>query len=454
MRVCLVTGSFPDLDCGVGDYSWHLARHLARDLAVTVVTSDRLPIHRFLAREAGSHERTVVAGDDAARKTIDARNGGLDVRPVVRSWGLAGLPFLRRTVLACRPDVVHIQYATSAFDLGAGVHGLARVLQGRMRRLPVVTTVHDPSGPRLFPKAGPLRAALVRRLCRDSALICCPDLPVRDWMSANGFADRIRQIPVGVNVLPASDAGSGEADRAARAREHLRARHPMLLEGGQLLVTFGNLHPEKDYESVFGALQRITQRASESRAGAGLALQWVLIGGGGRDADLTRARELRQLAQRTRTGVQVHFLGYCAAEEASAWLSAADICLLPLPQGATDARGSLLAALAHGRPTVVIGPGVFSEYLRDGEHLCWSPSRDPERLAVLLEALLRDTRRRHRLGRSARAVIEREYGWDRIAERTRVVYRIAADRGSGCGHQSIGSRREPEQALAGRGERR
>src|SRR5262249_59346959 len=89
-------------------------------------------------------------------------------------WSVTGVQTcaLPICVLACRPDVVHIQYATSAFDLGSGINWLARAVKGAAPGIRVLTTIHEPSGPRLFPRAGRLRGALVRRLCQIGRASC------------------------------------------------------------------------------------------------------------------------------------------------------------------------------------------------------------------------------------------------------------------------------------------
>jgi glycosyltransferase involved in cell wall biosynthesis len=435
MRICLVTGSLPSMDCGVGDYTWQLTRHLAASVGVTVVTSDRPAIRGFVA---GLAEESRAAGGTPVDQglppsVLDASEPGVpgwEIRPIIGDWSLRSLPALRRAVLACRPDVVHIQYATSAFDTGAGVNWLAASLKNGRLRLPVVTTLHDPSGPRLFPKAGRLREAHVRMLCRSSDLVCCPDRLLRDWLTANNMGDRARQVPVGVNVAPARDfratvAGSDpEREPTDALSMRLRREHPSVFSGGPVLVSFGNLHPDKDYESVLAALQRLTAEGSSQQPSRDWQrAQWVLVGGAGRGADTRRMREVEALAARAGLGGRVHLVGYAPPEQVSTWLGVADLCVMLLPQGATDARSSLLVALAHGKPTVVVGRGVFSDTMRDGEHLCWSPTGDPPRLAALLERLMADAATRARLGRAACQLTERHYGWPRIAEATIGIYR-------------------------------
>lgn len=115
----LITGSYPPVRCGVGDYTARLAAALHRrpDVRLVVLTS---------ARADG-------APTEAA---------GLDVRPEMRSWRIRGLPRYWRLAREFAPDVVHLQFPTQSYN---AVTGLA-VLPAMTRillRAPVVETLHE-----------------------------------------------------------------------------------------------------------------------------------------------------------------------------------------------------------------------------------------------------------------------------------------------------------------------
>jgi glycosyltransferase involved in cell wall biosynthesis len=145
------------------------------------------------------------------------------------------------------------------------------------------------------------------------------------------------------------------------------------------------------------------------------------------------------MVRRAGLSERVHRLGYRPPATVSDWMAVADLCVLPLPPGATDARSSLLVALAHSKATVVVGRGVFSKYMRDGEHLCWTPEGDPRRLADLLDGLIREPERRDRLGRAARELCGRHYTWPQIADATVAIYRelVPEEGAQTVGHSGV-----------------
>ncbi|MFQ5460681.1 MAG: glycosyltransferase, partial [Anaerolineae bacterium] len=135
LRVCLVSGEYPPDEGGVADYTALLAAELARaGHAVEVLTSGR--------------------GRGAAAAAT-AKGGPLVLRSMPR-WDL----WTPRRVASCvgrtRPDVVHLQYQTAAFDLSPWVAAVPWWL-GRRRGAITAVTYHDLLVPYLFPKAGPLR---------------------------------------------------------------------------------------------------------------------------------------------------------------------------------------------------------------------------------------------------------------------------------------------------------
>ncbi len=141
MRVALVCGDArPALD-GVADYSARLgAELLARDAEVLVVTA--------------------AAGGRAPEVDVPVPGRARPVRlPVIagaRRWDAPGVARVAAVVTGLRPDVVHVQFAPSAYAYRGEV-GLLPALLGRT---PLVTTVHEYGWWAWAP--GRLRPALAR----------------------------------------------------------------------------------------------------------------------------------------------------------------------------------------------------------------------------------------------------------------------------------------------------
>src|SRR5512136_2710302 len=103
MKVLFITGEFPPMQGGVGDYTREIGLALGElGCQVTVVSS-----------------------------TQTGPVPGLTVHPVVESWGWGVWGALLDLIRRERPDVVHIQYQAAAY----GLHPAINLFPRRLRRL-------------------------------------------------------------------------------------------------------------------------------------------------------------------------------------------------------------------------------------------------------------------------------------------------------------------------------
>ena len=164
-RILFVTGEYPPITGGVGDYCARL-----RDALET------LGVHVSVLTRTGAESADVHA--------VSAWNWRT-------RWAAA--------VVAARPDLVHIQYQSGAFAM----HPVINLLPPRVARrfgLPAITTFHDLRPPYLFPKAGRLRGALMRQLARRSAACIVTNMADERALDARGV--RSWRIPIGPNLPP------------------------------------------------------------------------------------------------------------------------------------------------------------------------------------------------------------------------------------------------------------
>lgn len=93
MKVILITGSYPPLACGVGDYSYNLSKALVRNTGTTVSVL------------------TSVGGEGWNDEAV-----GVNVHPVIRDWSLSELKNVVKIIWLSSPDIVHIQYPTQGYN--------------------------------------------------------------------------------------------------------------------------------------------------------------------------------------------------------------------------------------------------------------------------------------------------------------------------------------------------
>jgi glycosyltransferase involved in cell wall biosynthesis len=101
----------------------------------------------------------------------------------------------------------------------------------------------------------------------------------------------------------------------------------------------------------------------------------------------------------------------------------ASVVVLPY----TDASQSGVVPLAYafGKPVVVTNVGSLPEAVDDGETGYIVPPRNPEQLAKAVIDLLKDRKKRKRMGENAFRKTQEELAWKNIALKTKEVYEKA-----------------------------
>jgi glycosyltransferase involved in cell wall biosynthesis len=141
---------------------------------------------------------------------------------------------------------------------------------------------------------------------------------------------------------------------------------------------------------------------------------FVLLGDGGRRTQLER------LARRRGAG-NVVFADPVPDKASVAELAAAsDACLTifkDVPVLATNSPNKLFDTLAAGRPAIVNTPGWMRELVERNEAGLFARPGDARDLADKIELLRSDPALKRRMGANARALAEREFGRELLADR-------------------------------------
>jgi glycosyltransferase involved in cell wall biosynthesis len=292
MRILLLTGSYPPMKCGVGDYTGHLAESLGalEGVSVAVLTD-------------------VSAASSPAVK-------GVTLFPVVRGWTLPCAAHILRTTLGWKPDLVHIQYPTQGYQGRFLSYQLPLLV--RSSGFPLVQTWHEykPVGSvTVFANALPTRGFVVVRQDFEKN-----SSPFYRWIFRRKpfrFIPNAPTIPVA--ALP----------------EHQRAfiRRKMAPEAERVIAYFGFVSRAKNVEALFDI-------ADSGRDHIVLACALdpsdpyhaVILG---------KTEEARWKGKTTVTG-------YLPPDEAGRILAAADAVVFPFRDGGGDWNTSLQGATAQG----------------------------------------------------------------------------------------------------------
>jgi glycosyltransferase involved in cell wall biosynthesis len=367
MRIGLITGEYPPMQGGVGAYSRILAGELARLGHVVHVLSSRQALN-----------------DDPA----------ISLSPSIAGWNINSLRTIRAWARDLRLEVVNLQFQTAAYAMSPWVHFLPEALGA----VPLVTTFHDLRFPYLFPKAGPLRDWIVRRLARASRGVIVTNH--EDQERLRGLP-RLALIPIGSNILADLPAGFDPQPWRTRAGAQ---------NGDFLLAYFGLFNHSKGIEDLLAALAALREDGQPARL--------ALVGGGAGSSDPTNAAFMDAMQARIHELALEPFIyrtGYLDETAVGAHLAAADAVVLPFRDGASYRRGSLMAAVHYGCAIITTTPQVNIPAFVDGENMRLVPPGDPAALARALHDLRQQPEQAARLRQGA-AALAGQFRWQAIAQ--------------------------------------
>jgi glycosyltransferase involved in cell wall biosynthesis len=375
VRVGFVVGEYPPMQGGVGAFT--------REVALAMAA---------LGHEVFIHTRRAAA----------AEHPGINVAAQVgRKWGWGALRQACAWARDTRPDIINLQFQTAAYDMHPAVHCLPRAVAA----CPLVVTFHDLRVPYLFPKAGPIRELSLRWLASSADAVIATERADEQTLIERWGLPRVRWIPIGSNVRAEPPPGyRRDAHRAGLGLD----------PDGLLISYFGFLNESKGGLVLVEALARLVAD--------GLPAHLVMIGGRAGASDPTNleyGRRVDQTIARHGLGARIHWTGFVDDPAVSANFLASDITALPYLDGVSLRRGTLMAALAHGRAIVTTHPVYPTPELDDV--LVTVPPGDPAALADALAELWHNPARRLAL-QSAAAGAAQLFTWESIARRTLDLY--------------------------------
>jgi SAM-dependent methyltransferase len=208
-----------------------------------------------------------------------------------------------------------------------------------------------------------------------------------DTVRARGFTGPLAQIPHGA-WIPCVDR------RLWRARLGLDEFTP-------LVGVFGHLKPYKRIIESLRAFRRLVRLAPQARM--------ILVGEAHPDCPV------RETIHALGLPAQVRVIGFAPIEEFTGYMAACDIVLNLRFPTVGETSGSLLRAMGLGKAVLVSEVGAFGEYPED---VCLKVPVGPGEEDLIFEYLNLLVSRPEvaaALGGRARAYVERECRWERVA---------------------------------------
>jgi glycosyltransferase involved in cell wall biosynthesis len=346
---------------------------------------------QILARElVEMGEQLVIVTDDEYMGSGSDENPSMEVVAVPGPWNSLAARAIVDILSSRSVDLVNLQYSPSMYSAS-----FKYAWGAAARRFPSVTSFHTLWG------GGSINYLIALQLLSTSRAVLATNTEIVYLLEKYLpiFLKKTRRIPIGSNIRPSS-----------RPRPNVEEEYK-LQEGTSMLSYFGMCYPGKGMNILFEVARLLKER---------LDYQLLLIGGGMSDDEPYRRQAVAQVEA---YGVEEHVLwtGRLASDDVSTLLSRSDVILLPYETGVSDRRGSLMAALAHGRAIVTAAPRIDGFPFRRWENMVWPERYSAGEFAELIVQVLGDEQLRKRLELGA-SRLGNEYQWPVIAEKTRDLF--------------------------------
>ncbi|MFC1480617.1 glycosyltransferase [Candidatus Omnitrophota bacterium] len=364
MNILLLNYEFPPLGGGGGIFSRDLARELAKEHNVDVLTSHFPGLKKQETSGGLTVYRTPVVGRKSPHTATMSSLLSFPISGIIK-----GLRLLREK----KYDIINTHFAVPT--------GPAGLVLSRISGTPNVLNVfggdiYDPTK-----KMSPHRHALLRWTVRN--VIRKASQVVTESANIASCAETFYRPAKDITIIP---LGLAEPRFTPKDREALSLKRDKLY-----LISVGRLIKRKGYDFL------ITAFASLIRGG--LDAELILIGDG------PERSALEGLARELDVPDGVKFLGAVSDEEKFQYLSAADIYVLSsLHEGFGIV---LLEAMSCGLPVVATNKGGQTDIIRDGKEGTLVPPADAESLADAIHKLATDPDRMKRVGISNRQEVKK-----------------------------------------------
>jgi glycosyltransferase involved in cell wall biosynthesis len=326
------------------------------------------------------------------RETMD----GADVFRVGLGRGMDKFTYpvlaLRRALALERVDVVHA-IMVNASALAARWFRL-------FRKAPSILTLQDGDSEEYVRRyLGPF-FPLYPRLHRPFDRIHAISRHLRDQAVRYGAeANRIAIVPNGVDTRSFSN-------QAAPASELAQLRERLDLSDRRVVVSASRLALKNGIDDLLRAIPAIARRHHDAAL--------LLVGDG------EERPRLEKLANELQVKDRVRFVGGVAHRDVPKYLLLADVFVRPsLSEGLGTA---FLEAMSCGVPIVGTNVGGIPEFLEHERTGLLCEPRSPASVADAVNRLLGDETLRKGVAERGRALVERDYRWETVADRIAAMY--------------------------------
>ena len=312
MKVHIISGSYPPMQDGVGDYTkqlfFSIKRYYKEALEVFLITT-----------RTESSEDHIEDG----------------VFPIADNWGSRDICGIIRFICKRCPDIVHIQYPANGYKRSVSISFLPIMLQVFSPKTRLICTIHEFNN-RTF--LGKMRLYIGILFCDQIIVVSVQYVKeLLRWPFL--FYKKITVIPVGANLPKVVDP-----DLSLRKQFENRFN---IKQDDRIVAHFGVIRPSKGIEFL---LKEFRNAVSVNNRLKLVLIGWI-------DQKYYGSVILPMIKEEF---LEKHVIltGDLSSREASECISMAEICVLPYEDGVSTKRGSFMAVLQNNIPVITTRPGV------------------------------------------------------------------------------------------------
>ena len=368
MRILLVNYEYPPLGGGAGQATASLAREF--------VTAGHEPLV-LTSRFKGQPSVEDVDGVRIQRVPVIRHRADRCTPPEMLTFLLSASAAALGSVCAWKPDVV-----VAFFGIPSGPIGLLLRL---INRTPYIVSLRGGDVPGFQPYDlaffHKLLGPIIRLLWKNAAGVVANSAGLQSLARRFAPEMEIAVIPNGVDAQTFHPTSApAEAPRPVQ------------------LLFVGRVVFQKGLDVLLRALAMLPSSHD---------FRLEIIGDGDQREPL--AAEIRRLGLEQK----ITFAGWCDRAAIAERYQQADVFVFPSrDEGMPNV---VLEAMASGLPIVATAIAGNEDLVREGENGCLVPTEDAAALAAALTRLIERPDLRRTMGRASRAIVEREYTWQRVA---------------------------------------
>ena len=259
MKVLLVSGSYPPVFCGIGDYTLKLSEAL--------------------------------------------QHSGIEVEVLANiNWSLRNIFYIKRTISEINPDIIHIQYPSVGY-------GFSLVPQLLSLMYKTIVTIHEVSQSYWMRKLSLMPFSFRSTLIFTNSFELSAFKKIFPWRTSNCHI-----VPIGSNI----SVNSNIKNTKDRNFENI--------------VYFGQIRPQKGLESVVELAKLIKEN--------NLNYRLIVV-----SQLFERFKSYYEYIFNSAKDLNIEWKLNLSESNVGEILSSNALCYLPFPDGASERRGSLFAAL-------------------------------------------------------------------------------------------------------------